>query len=438
MPAQTLSSRELLKRLGDGESISSICEAVGCSRTDFDLWWRRETESRKPNCDGHINVKVHDSVTIRRDRWGIPHVSAERAEDLWFGFGYAMAQDRLFQLDYLRRKGLGRLAEILGLEGLPLDIAARTVGLNRIAQAELERLPPETREVLNNFASGINAWIEGCGDSLPIEFDLLDYRPAPWSPVDSLAIEVEFRWYLTGRFPVIVMPEIAKRVLGEGAKYKEFLLGEADTEAIIPPEAYANLRRDLIGDVWEHLNSLPCELVGQTTSDPEGTGSNNWVIAGRHCRSGGSMVASDPHIAFEAVSCWYEAHLQGPGLNVVGMAYAGMPAIMFGRNEHVAWGITNNICSLRDLYQEQIDADHPNCFRFADTWEPVRELTEVIEVRGSQPVSRVIRFSRNGPVVNEILPLSAEQTGPVTVKWLGAIEGGWLTSLLAMDRACSV
>ncbi len=110
-----------------------------------------------------------------------------------------------------------------------------------------------------------------------------DYRPEPWSPVDSLAVECEFRWYLTGRFPVIVMPELARRVLGDGPLYREFLLGEADEEAVVPPEAYAHLRRD--GSPWSR------GAVGQATGDPEGTGSNNWVVAGRHCRSGRPMVA---------------------------------------------------------------------------------------------------------------------------------------------------
>ena len=418
---------ELLRRLGAGETIDRICQDRGWTRNDFDSWWRREAASRVPRCDGQIAAGVEGSVTIHRDRRGIPHIVARSPRDLWFGFGVAMAQDRLFQMDYLRRKGLGRLAEVLGQDGLAHDLVARTVGLNRIARAEWLRLPTETRDVLDAFSAGVTAWIEQCGDSLPIEFDLLDYRPEAWTPIDSLAIENEFRWYLTGRFPVIVMPEMARRALGEGALYDEFLLGEADEEAIVPPEAYRDLRRFAKG-----------ELVGQATGDPEGTGSNNWVVAGRHCRSGMPMVASDPHIALEAVSCWYQAHLCGGGLNAAGMAYVGMPAIMFGRNERVAWGMTNNICSLRDLYQERTDPAYPGAFLFDGRWEPARELVETIQVKGSDPVTRTIRFSRHGPVVNEILPLAGEQTGPVTLKWLGAYQGGWLTALLGIDRAGSV
>src|SRR5262249_50101993 len=148
-------------------------------------------------------------VQIDRDSRGIPHIHAGSDADLFFGFGYAMAADRLFQMDYLRRKGRGRLAEVLGPEALELDRLARTVGLGSIAEAEWETLDEETRTLVDAFAAGVNALIEQTRDDPAIEFDLLGYRPEAWSPVDCLAIECEFRWYLTGRFPVIVMPELA-------------------------------------------------------------------------------------------------------------------------------------------------------------------------------------------------------------------------------------
>ncbi len=427
----------MLKRLGGGESIDSLCRAANWTRGEFDAWWQREAASRAPQAQGLNRAPVRAETTIHRDAKGIPHIVAQNEDDLWLAFGYAMAQDRLFQMDYLRRKGLGRLAEVLGPEGVPLDLIARTVGLNRIAHEELTRLPTATRGVLDAFTAGVNAWLADC-PRLPIEFDLLDYRPEPWSPVDCLAIENEFRWYLTGRFPVIVMPELAERRLGESPLYRELILGEADDECIIPPEAYANLKRDLAGELWQALPGRPREDVGQAMGDPEGTGSNNWVVAGRFTKSGLPMVASDPHIAFEAVSCWYQAHLCGGGFNVAGMAYVGMPAIMFGRNERVAWGITNNICSLRDLYQERVDPAHPGCFLFDGGWEPAREVTETIAVKGAASQARTIRYSRNGPIVDEILPPPADRTGPVSLKWLGMYHGGWLTSLLQMDRAASV
>src|SRR5262245_53277223 len=146
--------RDLLRRLGDGESIELICRSIGWTRSEFDAWWQQEAASRAPRCVGRVVTGTSSEVAIQRDRWGIPHIFADSPHDLWFAFGFAMAQDRLFQLDYLRRKGLGRLAEVLGPDGLELDLVARTVGLNRIAEAEWSRLPEETRQVLQAFARG--------------------------------------------------------------------------------------------------------------------------------------------------------------------------------------------------------------------------------------------------------------------------------------------
>lgn len=425
----TQSNINWLARLGAGESIESVCRLLGITRAEFDERWRKEAESRVPKASGWQSVSgLNGPVEIARDRWNIPHVYAESNSDLYFGFGFAQAQDRLFQLDYLRRKGMGRLAEILGTVGLPFDLVARTVGLNRIAAAEWERLPAETRDMLEAFAAGVNAFIETC-EALPIEFSLLDFRPEPWTPLDSLAIESEFRWYLTGRFPIIVMPELAKRRLGEGPLYQEFILAENDTEPILHVGEYAP-RGAAAG--------MSLEPVGYAVNEPEAIGSNNWVVAGLRTTTGLPLVASDPHIAMEAVSCWYEAHLCGGSYNVAGMGYAGMPAIMFGRNESVAWGITNNICSLRDLYHERTNPAHPGCFKFDGTWEKSRELVETIHVRGAASITKTIRFSRNGPIVDEILPPVAKDTGPVSLKWLGSYHGGWLTALLDMGRASTV
>ena len=380
-----------------------------------------------PVQSGNQRAAVNGVVRIDRNRWGIPHVSADTDEDLFFGFGYAMAQDRLFQLDYLRRKAVGRLSEVLGPDGLDLDIVARTLDLRRIAEAEWRQTPDETRRLVTAFSHGVNAVIAASGDRLPIEFDLLDYTPEPWSPVDCLAIAGEFRAYLTVRLPVIFIPELGKRTLGEGTLYRAFLEGEADDESILPPGSYPP------------APVMGTQPVGAAVGDPdEGLGSNNWVIAGARSTTGKPLVASDPHIAFAAVSCWYEVTLAGGSFNVTGMAYAGMPAVMFGRNERVAWGITNNICSQRDLYQERTDPAHPGAFLYDGRWEPARERVEAIKVRGGETVRKTIRSSRNGPIVDELLPAPARANGPVSLRWLGTTYCGWLTSLLAMDRAETV
>lgn len=433
-----LSSKEILKRLGSGESIEQLCDSSGLSRSAFDAWWQAASQSRVAPMNGTHRAGVKRPVRIERDACGIPHIFADNDEDLFFGFGYAQAQDRLFQLDYLRRRGSGRLAEILGPDGrelellgrvpgfcslLELDLLARTVGIRRIAEAEWTLLPPETRTLLNAFSRGINAVIDGSQSNLPVEFDMLDYQPEPWTPVDCLTIEGEFRWYLTGRFPVIVIPELVRRALGDGPLYRAFLQAESDTESILPAGFYPRSRQGT-------------EPVGVAVAEPDSAqGSNNWVLAGKRTATGRPILASDPHIAFDAVSCWYEVHLCGGSFNTTGVGYVGMPAVMLGRNDKAAWGITNNICSQRDLYQEKTDPAHPNCYLYDGKWEPARECQEKIRVKGGEAVNKTIRFSRNGPIVDEVLPPPARPTGPVSLKWLGAYHGGWLTSLLALNRA---
>jgi penicillin amidase len=445
------SNRDLLRRLGSGESIDSVRRTLGWSAAAFEDWWRRESQCRAPKREREVLRAVCETVEIHRDRWGIPLIQARQKADGWFGFGFAMAQDRFFQLDYLRRKGQGRLAEILGPDGLANDRLVRTVGLNRIAAESLAELPAATRDHLEWFAAGVNAWIRQAGELLPIEFDLLDYQPSPWTALDSVSIEVEFQWYLTGRFPVICQPELAKRALGEGPLYDEFCTGEADDETIVPAEAYRRLAAETgwgnaaeTTDAGDSVDAAgrrgvgQAERVGRTLGGGDPSGSNNWVVAGQHTRSGKPMVASDPHIAFEAVSCWYEARIDAGDTRIAGAAYVGIPAIMIGRTPTLAWGITNNICSQRDLYQERVDADHPGCFLFGEQWEPERRLTETIAVRGAEDVGLPVRLSRNGPLVDEFLPPPADRTGPVSLRWLGASQGGWLTALLAMNRARTV
>ena len=419
-----LSPREILTRLGRGEAIADVCSAAGLSRSQFDAWWRAECRERVPAATGTVRGSgLTGAARIERDRWGIPHVHATNDADLFFAFGYATAQDRLFQLDFVRRRARGRLAEVLGPEAVESDLLYRTIGLGSIADREVDTLPGEVRALLTAYSAGVNAVIDASRDNLPIEFDLLDYRPDPWQPADSLAILGDFRWYLTGRFPVIVIPELVKRALGEGPLYQEFLEGELDDESILLPGEYA---------------AAPAVRgrAGITSGDSgDGSGSNNWVLAGTRTTTGQPLVASDPHIPFAAVSIWQEVHLGGGSFQVAGVALAGTPAVMIGRNVDVAWGITNNICSQRDLYQEKTDPAHPGCFLFDGTWEPARVRDEVIHVKGAEPVRKVVRASRNGPIVDEVLPGPARGTGPVTLRWLGAEPCGWLTALLNMNRA---
>jgi len=420
----TRNSKEILTRLGAGEPINAVCARAGWSREQFDRWWGEECRRRVPAASASTPVRgVRGRVRITRDRCGIPHVEAENDADLFFGFGYATAQDRLFQLDWTRHKAHGRLAEVLGAEGVESDLLYRTLALSQIAANEWDSLPQGIRDLVSAYSAGVNAVIEASRDSPPIEFNLLDYRPEPWSPLDCLGIAGEFRWYLTGRFPVIAIPELVKRVLGEGPLYHAFLQGESDDETIVPPEEYASPRR--------------AGVARTTGGSDEGHGSNNWVLAASRTTTGKPIVASDPHVPFGAVSIWHEVHLRGGSFNVAGIAYAGVPGIMIGRNERVAWGVTNNICSQRDLYMEKTDPQHPGCFLHGGRWEPARERQETIRVKSAEPVVKTIRLSHNGPIVDEVLPGPARGQGPVALRWQGEVPCGWVAAMVEMNRARS-
>ncbi len=419
-------SAAVLRQLGQGRKIADVSAAAGLGRAEFEAGWQEELHRRLPRLSGAAPSRTQGRAEIARDRWGVAHITAESDADLYFALGYAVAQDRLFQLDWYRRRALGQVSEILGEGGLVDDTVARVVGLNRIAARQAKALPDQARRLIEAYAQGINAHIEAASASLPIEFALLDYKPRPWTVEDSVAVALEFSYYLTVRFPVIVLPEMAKRHLKEAALIDAYLHGEMGGETIVPRGAYP-------------ARPASAAAVSHSAGDPEdGIGSNNWVIDGSLAALGKPIVASDPHIAFRTTSHWYECHLKGGGFDVGGAHFVGFPGILIGRNAKVAWGLTNNAgSSQRDLYMELTDPGHPGQFQFDGKWEKAREVRETIHVRGAASVVKTVRYSRNGPIVDELLGIGAK-TGPISLKWLGDCLASWIPPVLEMNRARSV
>ena len=383
--------------------------------------------SRVPAASGTVIAPGVDT-SILRDEWGIPHVTAASEAEAYYGFGFAMAQDRLWQMDYLRRVASGTLAEILGPTAIESDRLARTVDFRGTAMLGAARLSGQAREVVEYFCGGVNlARSLALKDALPFEFALLEYQPEPWLPEDTLAVMRAFWWQLTGRFPIICLPEWLKHTIGEGPLYHALLQPEGRGETIWPR-----------GVPFPEVGRWDGGLAGAHLADGAAPGSNNWVVAPSRSATGAPLLASDPHVPIALPSVWYEARVRGGDLDLMGAMYVGVPGVFFGRNRDVAWGLTNNISSLRDLYLEQTDDFDPSRYRRPEGWKGIETRREVIPVRGSTPVEIEVREVDHGPIVSDVLPAFARNGEIVSLRWVGCQPTAELETMLGYARAASV
>ncbi len=286
---------------------------------------------------------------------------ASTTPDLYFGLGVAMAQDRLWQMDRLRRRALGRQAEILGRAYLDSDIAHLTVGIDQIATREVDAMDAGTRAMVTAFVAGINRQIEWFGTDLPPEFRRLDYVPEPFAARDVVAIARGIWWSLNGRIDRIVAAEAAR------------LLPEQFRGLYLTPEAS------------EH------RVLQTAAGTDDATGSNNWALHGNRTASGKPVMCGDPHQPFWVPSSWYEYALHGPEDDAAGAGHPGFPGMWWGSNGSIAWSITNNMASTRDLYVEEVDPRNPDCYRDGDTWRGFEQRHVGISIRGEAPYELSIR-----------------------------------------------
>jgi penicillin amidase len=367
---------------------------------------------------------LNSTVEILRDRTGVPHVYADSTTDLYFGLGYAMAEDRLWQMDWLRRRALGRQAELLGPAYVQSDLMHRSVGIAEIADREGEQTDPPTRAILESFVAGINRYIDQCEADLPTEFKLLEYEPEPFTVRDSLAILRAQFWSLNGRLRNIAIADAA-RLLPEELR-EAYLTPEAPETRILPTDAaYPDAARQ---------STRPPEpgLLGMGDS----SGSNNWAVSARRTASGRALLCSDPHQPFWVPSSWYEYAVDGPEDSAAGAGHPGVPGLWRGSNGTIAWGSTNNAASTRDLYREEIHPTDASMYRDGDRWRRFDERTFEIRVRGQPPLQHVQRSTVRGPVVNHILPtIDAADDAPLSLRWVGQEHVDDVRAIIAIGRA---
>ena len=350
-------------------------------------------------------------VEIIRDKDGVPHIFAESEEDAAFALGFVHAQDRLWQMEEMRRVGAGRLAEVVGAAALPLDRFTRTIGLERLAEAALATLDPALRIKLEAYAAGVNAFLAQHRGAWPPEFMLLGIAPPPWRPVDSLLWGELMAVQLSGHWRNELL---RARLLTR--------LSPVQVDQLWPP--YPEGAPTTLA--WDPtlFRGLPLARLAELAAALDGRGaSNTWVVDGVHSVTGKPILANDPHLGFTLPGLWYLARLETPSLRSAGATVPGVPLIILGHNDRIAWGMTTTGSDVEDLFIERLDPRDPDRYVTPEGSVPFRARTEIIQVRGKSPVTLTVRETRHGPVLSDAVEDLAKAVERGTVV---ALSATWL------------
>lgn len=383
-----------------------------------------------PTTEGTITVAgIQRPVEISRDPYGVPHIFAGSALDAWFGAGFVQAQDRLWQMDLVRRAGQGRLAEILGSEALPIDRMFRTIGIRRIAEQTVPLLDEETRGALEAYAAGVNAAIKEHQGRFPLEFDMLGYEPEPWRPEHTLLLSKLMAWELnTSRWIDITYGFLAQR-FGEQRARELY----PDWPAGAPVTVRSGTAADLIPEEFLKADALYRSVLGPSD---DGSGSNAWVVGPSKSITGNAVLANDPHLLFTTPARWYEMHLSCPDFDVIGVSLPGVPFVVIGRNRHIAWGMTSAMIDDVDYYVEEVDSiEVPGQYRLNNAWVPIGTRTDTILVKDGPPVILTTYHTHRGPVVNRIEPAAKPAERLLSMKWVAGEPTLEVRSIMHLNLA---
>ncbi|MCA1609709.1 MAG: penicillin acylase family protein [Acidobacteria bacterium] len=388
-----------------------------------------------PVRSGRLRVAgLRGSIRIETDRRGVPTIRAATFEDALFGLGWAHARDRLWQMELQRRVGSGRLAEALGPKLLSTDRFLRTVGFRRAAESAVSALSPAARRRLSAYRTGVNAYLAS-SMARPIETTVLRIRIEPFDDADCLVWSKLMAWDLAGnaageirraKLVARVGPERAAELLPVVPATPTILRDEewqppdpAAAPASAPrPRARARGRRVPSRAVWQSLEDA-FSLASRLGFGGEAVGSNSWVVAGSRTRSGKPILANDPHLGLRTPSIWYLARLEAPGIAVEGATLPGLPGIVIGHNDRIAWGVTNLEPDVQDLYLERLDPKDPSRYLWKGQSLPFETRMEILRVRGAANVRLPVRTTVHGPVVTDVIAGADRLSAPVSLRWTG-------------------
>jgi len=389
--------------------------------------------SALPQLDGRLQISgLSAAVTVTRDSHGVPDIEASSLEDLFFAQGYVTAQDRLWQMDVMRRYGAGELSEILGEDRLKIDREQRILGLRAAARRSLQMAGPRDHAFLEAYARGVNAYIGTHGHRLPIEFRILGYAPKPWLAEDSVVIanvmvkDLNYQYFFDALAREKILAKLGPEltadlyvnrswhdrpptVLRDDLAEPQNNTGDSDdddddddsgpdnsvTQTASPPHA---------------PQSLPVEA--QPVEDSPINGSNDWVISGVHTVTGKPLLANDMHLGHQMPNLWYEAHLHAGTFDVAGVTLPGMPYVIVGHNQRIAWGFTNVGPTVTDVYIENLNQQGE--YQIPGGWMKPEHRVEIVHVKGKPDVTVDVKNTRHGPIIAELVP---GETRPLALRW---------------------
>ncbi len=371
-------------------------------------------QSTSPKYSGEVTLKgLTEEVEVLYDSYGVPHIRAKNAEDAYFALGYVHAQDRLFQMEMLRRAAGGRLSEILGKDLLPVDKLFRTLGLNVFATEHAKKFlssdSSDFQKAALSYQKGINEFIRN--GQTPLEFTIMGIPKTEFKPED-IYLAVGFMSF--GFAEGIKADPVLEKIKSElGEEYLANLAVQTPVNAVKIKSfrgPIKQLKKDsLIVSLGKALEKIPVPLW---------SGSNGWVIAGSRTASGFPILANDTHIGFAQPAVWYEAHIEYPGFNFYGHHLAGVPFALLGNNQFCGWGLTMFENDDTDFFKEIVNPENPDQVKFNNEWEAVSSREEIIRVKGENDITLSIKSTRHGPIINGIMEKVVPSSSVVSLSWM--------------------
>jgi penicillin G amidase len=384
--------------------------------------------SALPQLDGRLQVSgLSAPVTVTRDRQGVPTIEAASLEDLFFAQGYVTAQDRLWQMDLMRRFGSGELSEVLGEDTLKLDREQRILGLRAAAKKSIEMAGPRDRSFFDAYARGVNAFILAHGNRLPIEFRILHYGPKPWTAEDSVVIansmvkDLNYHYFYDALSREKILAKLGPELTADLYVNRSW----HDRPPTVMREDLSQPDNGTDNPDDEDDDDSPDNSVTQKNAPPidiarndalsEGlplNGSNDWVVSGAHTVTGKPLLSNDMHLGHQMPNLWYEAHLHSGTFDVAGVTLPGMPYVIVGHNQRIAWGFTNVGPTVTDVYIENFNGQ--GAYQTPNGWVQPEHRNEIIHVKDKPDVSLDVKITRHGPVITELVP---GETRPLALRW---------------------